>query len=294
MRVGYRTTGWDDMQDLTAEFDKLGGCFSSASLQIPDRMLASAWKGHAPFAFWLIETHRPQVLVELGTHNGFSYFSFCQQIRRTGLAARATAIDTWRGDEQAGFYDESVFQNFRRYHDLTYGDFSRFIRSTFDEALGQFTDGSIDLLHIDGRHRYEGVRHDYETWKPKLSSRAIVLFHDTQVRSNNFGVFKFWQEISELLPHFEFEHAHGLGVLGVGEAQRLADFPLFAKDLTDEKVRAIRTNYARLGSLFDGSRLMRRNDPCPCESGKRYKHCHGKPDAMMFKLISAPPLKAVH
>jgi len=277
------------MQNLVAGVNNLGRWFSSASLQIPDRMVASAWKGHAPFAFWLIETHRPQVLVELGTHNGFSYFCFCQEIRRLALPARATAIDTWRGDEQSGFYDENVFENFRRYHDLRYGGFSRFIRSTFDEALGQFADGSIDLLHIDGRHHYEDVRHDYDTWKPKLSSRAIVLFHDTQVRANNFGVFKFWQEISAQFPHFEFKHAHGLGVLGVGETHRLVDFPLFAKDLPDDKIGAIRAGYEQLGSLFDGSRMMRRNEPCPCGSGKRYKHCHGKPDEVVFKVTSASP-----
>ena len=282
------------MQDLISGIHDLGECFSSASLQIPERMVASTWKGHAPFAFWLIESHRPQVLVELGAHNGFSYFCFCQEIRRTGLPARTTAIDTWRGDEQTGFYGESVFENFRRYHDLRYGDFSRFIRSTFDEAQGQFADGSIDLLHIDGRHHYEDVRHDYEAWKPKLSSRAIVLFHDTQVRENNFGVFKFWQEISEQFPHFEFKHAHGLGVLGVGKAHRHADFPLFAKDLSDEKANAIRAGYEQLGSLFDGSRIMRRNEPCPCGSGKKYKHCHGKPDEVVFKIISAPPPDAVH
>ena len=259
-------------------------CVSSASYQIPDRMVeSSAWKKHAPFAFWLIETHRPQVLVELGAHHGFSYLCFCQQIQQMGLPARCAAVDTWQGDKHAGFYGEEVFENLRRYHDPRYSNFSRLIRSTFDDALVNFPDGSIDLLHIDGRHLYEDVRHDYESWKPKLSSRAIVLFHDTQVREQDFGVFKFWEEIRKQFPHFEFKHGYGLGVLGVGEKHRSEEFPLFSATLDDAVVSSIRQTYETLGSLLDSS-VLRRNDICPCGSGKRYKHCHGRYNQAVTRL----------
>ncbi len=176
----------------------------------------SSWHGHIPFAFWCVATLRPRVFVELGTHKGDSYAAFCQAIDHLSLDTACFAVDTWRGDDHAGLYDDSVYAALARYHDARYRRFSQLLRTTFDEAAAYFPDQKIDLLHIDGLHTYEAVRHDFETWLPKLSDRAVVLFHDINVRENGFGVWRFWEEVSQRYPHFSFTHSHGLGVLAVG------------------------------------------------------------------------------
>src|SRR5262245_47251993 len=73
--------------------------FRPLSLWLPDDLVPSTWHEHAPFAFWLMEVAKPRLVVELGTHHGFSYLVFCQAIRRLALDATAFAVDTWQGDE---------------------------------------------------------------------------------------------------------------------------------------------------------------------------------------------------
>ena len=230
----------------------LGDFLSLASFWRPDFLSPSrrlsAWIEHAPFAFWLVDVLRPGIVVELGTHTGYSYFAFCQAIQRLGLPTKAYAIDTWEGDAQTGYYGPDVFEELAAEHDVRFGAFSLLVRSSFDDALVHFEDNSIDLLHIDGYHGYESVRHDFETWRPKLATDAVVLIHDTNVRRADFGVHKLWHELREEHAGFEFLHGHGLGVLEVGDGLPTAITSL-AEAAADETLAAgIRDVYARLGS----------------------------------------------
>jgi GT2 family glycosyltransferase len=186
-------------------------------LESPRRLTtASAWTEHIPFAMLLVDIVCPGTIVELGTHAGDSYCAFCQAVESLGVQARCFAVDTWKGDPHAGEYGPEVLADLREHHDHQYGQFSSLIQATFDEAVGQFEDGSIDILHIDGYHTYEAVKHDFTTWLPKVSRRGVVLFHDTNVRTGGFGIWRFWAEVTQQYPHFEFAHGHGLGVLSVG------------------------------------------------------------------------------
>jgi len=214
----------------------------------PEYVPASAWLEHIPFGMFLVSALRPRVLVELGTHHGASYCAFCQAVRELGLDARCYAVDTWAGDPHTGPYGADVLERLRAHHDPRYGSFSTLVDSTFDDALAHFDDASIDLLHIDGYHSYEAVKHDFEGWLPKMSGRGVVLFHDINVVQSDFGVRAVWEETRDRYPAFEFHHGHGLGVLAVG-AQRPEDVRKLTAT-TGEAAAAVRRLFHALGSAL--------------------------------------------
>jgi len=171
------------------------------------------WSGHIPFAYDLVADLRPSVIVELGAHYGQSYFAFCQAVDECEFPCQTFAVDTWNGDRHTGSYGEDVFREVSAYNGAHYERFSKLLRMSFDEALPRFHDESIDILHIDGLHTYDAVLHDLETWMPKVRAGGIILMHDTQVRREDFGIWRLWQEMPGQYQTFEFLHSCGLGVL---------------------------------------------------------------------------------
>lgn len=213
----------------------------------PEWLAPSTWVQHAPFAFFIVDALRPMRFVELGTHYGFSFMAVCQAVKALQLPTTCVAIDTWQGDEHAGFYKDNVYRAVKGEIAAKYAGFASMMRMTFDEALPSFADGSIDLLHIDGRHFYDDARHDFESWLPKVAANGIVMFHDTQVRDGGFGVYRLWAELAEKYPAFEFHHGHGLGIIAVGTQIPEPLSSLFKTGRDPAVAKSLRTAYTRLG-----------------------------------------------
>jgi len=236
-RLNYETR----MQQLNSSLAKLG------QFQ-PHFLDNSAWTGHLPFAAWLVYDKKPKILVELGTHGGSSYFSFCQAVKENQLHTRCYAVDTWGGDAHAGHYENSIFEKVSAYNQAHYSGFSTLLKKTFDAALDDIQDQSVDLLHIDGLHTYEAVEHDFQTWLPKLSPGAIILFHDTAVKEDGFGVWRFWAVMKERYPlHFEMHHAFGLGVIQIPPTSETEVLPWLLEG--DEFKHHLSKSFAALGQF---------------------------------------------
>lgn len=171
-------------------------------------LIQSAWRGHARFAEWLVRRLQPTTIVELGVDYGFSSLTFAAP----GIG-KVYGIDSFEGDPEAGirdtYNDVTALRDELNIHNL------ELIRGYFSEVAATWT-LPIDILHIDGRHRYEDVKQDYETWSRFVRPGGVILLHDTCVTREPYGVHRFFSEIS--LPKTNFTHSEGLGVVSTDPA----------------------------------------------------------------------------
>lgn len=86
----------------------------------------------------------------------------------------------------------------------------------------------LDVLFIDGDHRYEGVKRDFLMYRHLVRENGFILFHDIVPDANTRcgrrttrftgGVPTLWRELKEVYPHREFiqdreQDGMGIGVL---------------------------------------------------------------------------------
>jgi hypothetical protein len=149
------------------------------------------------------------VTVDLGVDWGFS--TFCFALPRIG---QVYGIDCFTGDDFTGKRDISIYEMILdKQEKLHLKDNLTFIKGYFDDVAKTW-DKKIDILHIDGDHKYESIKNDYETWSKFLSENGVILLHDTcveEINDKEYGVKKFFEEID--LPKVNFTHTFGLGVI---------------------------------------------------------------------------------
>lgn len=168
-----------------------------------DYRTGSAWSGHEKFAVWLVNEVKPEVIVELGVDRGFSTYYWAKS-----KIGQVYGIDSFEGDVHAGYrntYDQvaKMKEDYRL-------DNLHLIKGYFSD-VSKTWDKKIDILHIDGRHYYEDIKEDFETWSKFVKDDGVIVMHDTCVYDNGFGVFKYFNEIP--LPKINFTHSYGLGIV---------------------------------------------------------------------------------
>ena len=203
------------------------------------------WAGHKYFIYDFIRNIKPKIIVELGTHNGTSFFSMCQAVKDEKLPTKLTAIDTWKGDRHSGFYDNSIFNNVNKIKSTYYRKLKiRLLRKTFNQAVANFKDKTIDILHIDGLHIYEAVKNDYNNWFPKVKDDGFIILHDICEKTKDFGVYILWEELKKKFGTLQFYHSSGFGILFKNRSSYLSlkkisnDWPSYYLQIYENKLIA--------------------------------------------------------
>jgi predicted O-methyltransferase YrrM len=90
----------------------------------------------------------------------------------------------------------------------------RWVRQTGVEAAGmRISEGAmpVDFIFIDGNHSYEGLRADWEAWRPLVAPGGIVALHDScssaTRRIEEAGSVVFTREVVLRDPGYEFLEA---------------------------------------------------------------------------------------
>jgi predicted O-methyltransferase YrrM len=140
---------------------------------------------------------RPRRVVEIGSYRGGTLWAFAQVATSDAILV---SVDLPGGDFGGGSDDawQARYANFVR-HDqrivtLPLDSHEEATVDAVREALGG---APVDFLFIDGDHRYEGVKRDFELFSPLVRPGGVVAFHDILPDNDyeNSDVDMLWTEL---------------------------------------------------------------------------------------------------
>ena len=149
---------------------------------------------------------RPSTVVEIGTASGGTLFMLA---RVASTDATIVSIDLPGGAFGGGYllWRAPLYRSFarpgQRVHLLRRDSHDPSTLEALQEVLG---DRKVDFLFIDGDHTYEGVKQDFEMYRPLVRPGGMIGFHDIVPHSAESGceVNRFWNEIRGSFDSVEF------------------------------------------------------------------------------------------
>lgn len=171
---------------------------------------------------------RPTCVMEIGTLNGGTLFTFC---RLAAGHACVISLDLPGGSFGGGYpaWKEKLYRAF-----ALPGQQLHLIRANSHDPdtlakIHQLLNGrQLDFLLIDGDHTYEGVKQDFDMYAPLVKEGGIVAFHDIVKHPHAEGsqVDLFWRQVQDEYDHREFvenpsQQWAGVGVVTMPRSDRV-------------------------------------------------------------------------
>lgn len=135
---------------------------------------------HYTFMYLIAKEFKPKLTVEIGTE--------------WGIGATYLSLGNPEGDVctiDPAPEPREILMGYSFYKDLKNIEI---ITANSQDVPGRFQDESIDLLYIDGDHRYEYEKKDYELYLPKVKKGGLIMIDD--IRSDP-GAEQVWEEVKE-------------------------------------------------------------------------------------------------
>jgi len=145
----------------------------------------------------IFKEHNPKYILEIGTANGGTLFSYCKLAREDAVII---SIDLPKGLYGGGYpnWKISIYQAFKKPNQKLYLLREDSHQKEALEKVKEILDGNqLDFLFIDGDHSFEGVKKDFEMYSPLVRKGGIIAFHDIvrHPKETRCEVEKLWNNI---------------------------------------------------------------------------------------------------
>ncbi len=166
----------------------------------------------------ILRKHRPKLALEIGTARGGTLLFLT---RLASPRATIVSVDLPQGDFGGGYGEEQKwwYQRFARplqHLHLLMGDSHS--DATLERVKAVFKEQKLDYLFIDGDHRYDGVKRDFEMYGPLVRKGGLIAFHDIVDGLPHLvgEVPQFWRDIRPKYRHREIINDPSQGGYGIG------------------------------------------------------------------------------
>jgi len=214
LRKSFKLNDFNDLYDFAQNFNGRG---------YYDRISLNQFKSEFKEFSEYIKTTKPEIVVEIGTKKGGSFFMWARFLKPKQLIS----IDLPDGIHGGGFPKQKI--PFLKYFlsdspnskiSIILGDSHK--DDTINKLKAILSGNKIDFLFIDGDHRYDGVKSDFYKYKDLVKEGGTIAFHDIVISDHHHNLNCFvdvlWHEIKNNYEHKEFiqnksQDRYGIGVL---------------------------------------------------------------------------------
>ena len=123
--------------------------------------------------YYLARKKEFKSILEIGFGRGYATFCMAKAMCDHGIDGKITTVDP--------NFNEEFLNNLTKFFPKEWFEKIQFIQSTAEQFYSESKDRSFDFIYIDGDHRYEAVKKDWEYAKEHFNS--FVLFDDYHLPS---------------------------------------------------------------------------------------------------------------
>ena len=134
---------------------------------------------YLPLFFDIVVQEKPTLIVTLGLGDPQAHLAFCQAVTEQNLSSHCVAV--WRLRVGEAAIDDPAWQCAQKATGDFFATVSRLVEADALTSAADFADGSIDVLLIDDVDSGESLWRELEAWRPKLSDKALLLLHGTNL-----------------------------------------------------------------------------------------------------------------